>query len=134
MDKSLESQLKKTQAVSRAALYGSILLMLSNIFYTHTGNTLLFRILTVLGVTLFILYWMMPVFFLLARKQALAITWSRGLGRWEKIKNADFNNIHRAEKLLMYMNFMLSCVVLLIFFLFVYYITSTEYATYSLSH
>ena len=118
MEKKLENKLKKVRSVSRLVFYGSIFLMLSTIFSKYAENIVLFRILVTFGVTLFILYWMMPVFFLFVRKQAFAAAWSRGLSAWEKFKNIDFNNLPLTEKIFMYMNFVLSCVVFIIFFWF----------------
>jgi hypothetical protein len=114
MEKRIENKFRKVSLISRYVLCGSILLMLSPTFSAYTEGALLFRILITLGLMLFILYWMMPVFFLLARKQAFAIAWSRGLASQEYFKKIDLTNIPMKEKIYMYLNYILSCFMLVI--------------------
>ncbi len=122
MDKSLERKLKITRKVSGSVLIASILLMVSTACPGYAGHEVLSQILIASGVILFILYIMVPACFLLVNKQAFAIAWSRGLLRWKRLKDVDLNNIPRADKAQMVANFIMACIMLVIFYLFIEYV------------
>ena len=93
--------------------------MISPIYPILTKHIRLVQILMGTGVMLFIIYWIVPVFFLLIKKPAFALAWARGTRKWESFKNYDFDNVPLSDKILMCMNFLLSCVVFVIFIGFI---------------
>jgi hypothetical protein len=119
MENSLESKLKKVRLISRFVFFGSILLMMSSIYSASVKYIGIIRISISFGVILFIMYWIVPVFFLLIKKQAFALAWSRGLVKWDKFISYEFDTVPLAEKIWMYLNSLLSCFmfVILIWFL-----------------
>lgn len=118
MENSLESNLNKIRLVSRFVFFGSILLMMNPIYSLSTEYAALSRILICFGVILFIMYWIVPIFFLLIKKQAFALSWSRGLAKWDKFKGYEFDTVPLKEKIWMYLNFLLSCFMFVIFIWF----------------
>ena len=115
MKKHFEDNLIKVRLISRFVFWGSIPLMMNTIIlaryeYGDVRNFLFF-----FGLITFLVYWMVPAFFLVVKKQDFAIAWSIGLSNWEKFKGHDFKTLSFADKLLMIMNFVLACIGLAIF-------------------
>ena len=115
MKKHFEDNLIKVRLISRIVFWGSIPLMMNTIIlakyeYRDIRNFFFF-----LGLITFFVYWMVPTFFLVIKKQDFAIAWLIGLSNWEKFKDFDFKTLRFADKLSMIMNSVLACVGLAIF-------------------
>jgi hypothetical protein len=112
-------KLKKVWLVSRIVFYASIFLMLSTAIlprrpeYAFFGKTLLS-----LGLVMFALYWMPPVFFLVVRKRDFAMAWSAGPVSWDRIRIVDFKHISVGTMISMYLNFATACAFLVVLFFF----------------
>lgn len=116
-----DKNIKKIQRMSRAMFWGSIFLMLSPGIQTSEKSNLLFRILLFGGIALFGLNWIIPVLLLILKKQVYAFAWSRGLEKWERVKDIETKGVTLAEKILIYMKCILALVMYAMFsYLFAY--------------
>ena len=110
-----DNNLKNIRSISRFTFWGSIFLMMNTILFPKFDYANLRTTLVFFGLFAFFIYWMIPVFFLLIKKQVFAIAWSKAFDNWEDFKNNDFKTLKLSDKILMIMNCIVACVGLLLF-------------------
>jgi hypothetical protein len=112
-------KLKKVWQVSRIIFFTSIALLLSNgILPQNPKFATLGKTLISLGLVIFTLYWMFPVFLLIVRKRSFAMAWYAGPVSWNRLRVVDFKHIPVKEMATMYLNFATACAFsVVVFFL-----------------
>jgi hypothetical protein len=115
------NNLRIIQKASRLTFWASIFLMLSSGLPIAEKNGYLFKSFLIGGIILFGLNWIIPVLFLMFKKQIYAFAWSRGLEGWEHVNEVSYKDVPLKEKILIYMRFVLALVMYVVFFyLFAY--------------
>jgi hypothetical protein len=94
-----DKNLKKIRSISRFTFWGSIPLMMNSILFAKYDYVSLRRFLFFFGLFAFFIYWMVPIFFLLIKKQDFAIAWSKAFDNWEEFKKNDFKTQSFTDKI-----------------------------------